>query len=972
MNKSPHRNWLKGAFGLSLGLIVLSGCGGTDEVSRSDRASDRVSGEDWVRQGVFSESRGSEPLELVSAEHRSGDRRLGGYTGGGAQAEEDDLGGLGGADEEFDEEDFDEEEFDDEEFDEEDFDEEELDDEEDVGEEEMEFDDLDELDDQGAQDVLNDLSEQANDAPVARRTRRSDDRSGRSGNADELLRQARLHMENAELIKAERAVNLALRSDPSNSEAQRLHSELRLLLGAGHGGVEAIVDTIFEEQNVAREQAMVEVSRLMSRASSEEEEGQFSQSLKSYERALDIIRSFPFHLNLEEAERRATVAVKRLKQKQRDQEERERRQIQRILTEEIGTRVKTDLKLVENKLRELRRKAIAAEEASDYERAISLYEQILQINPRDEHSALKIVQARDKRHVARMDQIRKATAENYDLALLGLEESSVVYQQIFRYPDLDDWVRLSRREITLEEEIRSAESPAEREIKRKFGQEVTVVFDGEVTFGEALATLGEIGGLNFIPNKDAAAVIDEPLTLSSYENLPLENVLSLVLRAVGVSQQTSYNYSIKEGAIIVGPQSSLAARTYLRFYDMSDLISSRPNFPAPPLALDEQAGKTEDGGLVDLGSDEGELGGDSLDAERLLELIQAELGGDGGGEDDEDVEDTESGISMLAGKLSARTTLENHLKLAALLDQLRKSTGVMVTVESRFLDVQDNFLEDIGISFGSPANSFLPNTIPDIDGVGTSVSPGWEYVNPQGDYNARASSISRLSTPLGSQVDPFNLSAEGGGVYQLNALKAERFQLEAILTGVAKEQEIRRLNSPRVTAFNGQNSHTLVVNQSAFIQDLEVNQTGVIPVINPVIGVLNSGSILEVRPTLSYDRKYVVLEIQPTLAEQLESDVAQLTLSGNFTSVPVELPVLSVTKIKTTITVPDGGTVLVGGLKREIYSKTKIGVPGLLDLPLLNLLLGRRGESILRSNLFVLINAKITVVHEEEARLFGT
>jgi type II secretory pathway component GspD/PulD (secretin) len=276
------------------------------------------------------------------------------------------------------------------------------------------------------------------------------------------------------------------------------------------------------------------------------------------------------------------------------------------------------------------------------------------------------------------------------------------------------------------------------------------------------------------------------------------------------------------------------------------------------------------------------------------------------------------------------------------------------------------------VSWGSGNSTFLPNSIPDIDGAGTSVAPGWEYVNPQGTQNVRMADINRLSGSLGSKVNPFNLSASGGLAYQYNFLKGERYQYEAILTAVAKEQEIKRLNSPRVTAFNGQIAHTLVVNQSAYIQDLEVNQTGVIPVINPVIDVLNSGSILEVRPTISHDRKYVVLEIQPTLAEQLDSEVAVLRLSGNFTEVPVELPVLAVTKIKTTVTVPDGGTVLVGGLKREITQKSQIGIPGFLDIPIVNLLWGRKGNAVMRSNLFVLINAKITIVHEEEARLFGT
>ncbi len=66
------------------------------------------------------------------------------------------------------------------------------------------------------------------------------------------------------------------------------------------------------------------------------------------------------------------------------------------------------------------------------------------------------------------------------------------------------------------------------------------------------------------------------------------------------------------------------------------------------------------------------------------------------------------------------------------------------------------------------------------------------------------------------------------------------------------------------------------------------------------------------------------------------------------------------------------GWSLKTGIRWTIHLKTQIGIPGLLDIPLLNLLFGRRAVSTVRSSLFVLINAKITVVHEEEARLFGT
>jgi type II secretory pathway component GspD/PulD (secretin) len=200
----------------------------------------------------------------------------------------------------------------------------------------------------------------------------------------------------------------------------------------------------------------------------------------------------------------------------------------------------------------------------------------------------------------------------------------------------------------------------------------------------------------------------------------------------------------------------------------------------------------------------------------------------------------------------------------------------------------------------------------------------------------------------------------------------EVFQLEAILTAVSKTQEVRSLDEPRVTCFDGQNAYTMVVDQIAYVKDVEVNQTGVSPVINPVIGSFRVGSILEVRPTVSHDRKYVILEVKPTTAEQVDSKFSQLTLAGGNTIVQVELPVIVMSQIKTTITIPDNGSVLVGGLRRVFERKRSVGVPIIRHIPILNLLFGREGRSVLRNNLFVLLNAKITIIREQEEEAFGT
>ena len=153
---------------------------------------------------------------------------------------------------------------------------------------------------------------------------------------------------------------------------------------------------------------------------------------------------------------------------------------------------------------------------------------------------------------------------------------------------------------------------------------------------------------------------------------------------------------------------------------------------------------------------------------------------------------------------------------------------------------------------------------------------------------------------------------------------------------------------------------------------MEVNQTGVIPVLNPVIGILNTGSILDVRPTVSYDRKYVMLEVRPTLASQTGTRSSIVTLAGGNTSIPIELPTIVVQKIRTSVTVPDGGTVLIGGMKdlQSQYNETYVPILG--RVPMIKNLFRRQGSAALKRSGIVLLKAKITILREEEKRKFGT
>ena len=786
------------------------------------------------------------------------------------------------------------------------------------------------------------------------------------GASTSLVGEARKHRTLGELFEAELKLQQALNLWPSNEPAQQLLDEVRMLRGDRRGEVPVVAKDIREQLMVQRQMLRYEIERQLNRAMKFAENSEYDKAIDSYNRAIDGINHAPFDLGIDAYLVRAKQGLARSESEKKRKDFEDQQTLLRMIQQSKREQEAESLDFIENHIRALRRRATAARENHNYDKAGELYEKILSLNPHDEDAQNQNRLSREHHHIQQLDMLLRANIDNYRKAVLGVLESSVIYQDIFRYPDKDEWIRLSPKVVTIEEQIAKFESPLEKEIRRKLAQSITYGLEEPVPLREALSDLQGLTGVNFfIQSTDIG---DTEVQLETLNNLPLSNVLAFLLKNAG----DGVGYVIREGAVVIAEdEEQLQEPKYLRFYEISDLVDKRPDFPADDLALEEMAGQSDVDAAADIafGDDEEESVGDVYEKDELLSLIARELNAGGEAEGEEEVE----GIRIHpGGKLMALTTLQNHIKLAKILERFRKATGMMVTVESRFLDIQDNFLESIGINIGNAQANFLPNTIPDIDGNGTALNPGYEFTDAGGEMNLRVASIGALSNPLGSQVNPFNLSGTGGGTYQVNAINPDRFVLEALLTGVAKDQEIRRLNSPRVTAFNTQTAHTLVVNQAAYIQDLEVNQTGVIPVINPVIGVLNTGSILEVRPTISFDRKYVVLEIQPTLAEQIGESQALLNLSGGFTTVPVQLPIVSVTKIKTTVNVPDGGTVLLGGLKREVKQEASIGLPALRRLPLANLFFGRNADAALRSNLFVLINTHITVVHEEEARLFGT
>ena len=83
----------------------------------------------------------------------------------------------------------------------------------------------------------------------------------------------------------------------------------------------------------------------------------------------------------------------------------------------------------------------------------------------------------------------------------------------------------------------------------------------------------------------------------------------------------------------------------------------------------------------------------------------------------------------------------------------------------------------------------------------------------------------------------------------------------------------------------------------------------------------------------------------------------------------MQLPTFSYVTVSTTVSVPDGGTVLLGGIKRLSEGRNEFGVPLLNKLPYINRLFRNVGIGRETQSLMMMVTPRIIIQEEEEEKL---
>jgi type II secretory pathway component GspD/PulD (secretin)/tetratricopeptide (TPR) repeat protein len=228
-----------------------------------------------------------------------------------------------------------------------------------------------------------------------------------------------------------------------------------------------------------------------------------------------------------------------------------------------------------------------------------------------------------------------------------------------------------------------------------------------------------------------------------------------------------------------------------------------------------------------------------------------------------------------------------------------------------------------------------------------------------------------------NNIAPFNAIPSAGATFGISFLS----DLEAYLFLTAAQGDARNniVQAPKVTTFNGSTATIFNAQQQSYVATLTPIVAAGAVAFTPTIGTLPDGVTLTVTPVVSADRRYVRLSLAPFFqaVNQLQSfsfggaAVGGGGLGGLGTplTTTVQLPQTTTTTLNTTVTVPDGGTVLLGGVKRMREQRLEYGVPVLAKTPLINRLFRNIGIGRRTDSLMLMVTPKIIILEEEEDRL---
>ena len=370
-------------------------------------------------------------------------------------------------------------------------------------------------------------------------------------------------------------------------------------------------------------------------------------------------------------------------------------------------------------------------------------------------------------------------------------------------------------------------------------------------------------------------------------------------------------------------------------------------------------------------------------------------------------------------RLFVTNTQENLDTIEGILNTLRRAGGTQVTIEAKFIEIQQSDLRELGFDWvlgewgfgsihgsdssvnpafglaGGNANSTFGPTFPVFPNDQTPVANASQKLTQGNRYagtSPEAVTGNRLDALLSGTT--VNSTLKNDTVARMTGLLTNP-QFQVILRALSQRKNVDLLCAPKVTTISGQQAKIEVIREFIYPTEFEpprvstggggggsgggtIFVTGNVTLNSSVVSpptpggfqTRNLGVTLNVTPQIG-ETGLINLTLIPEVSDfdgfidygsrNIASNGGSSTQSSNqnILDFPFPQPVFSTRRVTTSVMVFDGSTVVLGGLMREDSTKIQDKVPFLGDLPLVGKLFRNELENSIKKNLMVFVTARL-------------
>ncbi|MGQ0554197.1 MAG: hypothetical protein ACT4PU_13370 [Planctomycetota bacterium] len=756
--------------------------------------------------------------------------------------------------------------------------------------------------------------------------------------------------------------------DPDDPAAAELYHRTGAILGVQGNELATIAAAARERYAALGDQTRVQILHHQQQGEAALARNDARTAIEAFENALALLRSSPdaSSSGVRPADISARLNFARKMEAERLGQRDEELLAQAQAAEDEARRTESERQAL--RIEQLIERADSAFLNDDYPAAEAALAIVLEIDP--EHVAAASLKriAAQARHSQQDRNTRILYREQWQDTFDELEQDLVPQNDLVLFPDSKSWEQITERGEKAFGGSTGAQTELDRAVAERLEKRIPVNFVDE-PLSEILKHLSTVTGANILMSPTVAGeYADAPYSLEDRSSQPVARILKILLE-----DQTSppLSYTIRDGVVqVIGTDEARHDYT-LEMYDIRDLTFVPSDYAAEdfnllPSGTDPdsfQSGVEDEDPTAFIGED------------ALVGLIQDNIAPESW------TEDPQRTIQTMRGTLVVRQTPDVHAQIRSLLSDLRRNIHTLIHIETRFVEVEDSFLEDIGVDLrglsgadtnGLPLEDFGVSNqggfgAPSAPaGIGTGNDPGIYYGGKNGDIKGHVENL--FDSTLG-ESDTLN----GAGGFSLQALFLDDTNVQAVLRAVTKYQTSNIVNAPSLTLRSGHRGNIKAITTRTYVRDFEPEIAQAAVIAQPELDNVKNGVILDVRAVASADRRFVTLEVRPTVADLIPaedgSDINVDTISlgtGTGSDVELMLPELQIQRLRTTATIPDGSTLMLGGLKRSVEQDMSSGVPFLSDIPVLGSLFSRQGDYTSKRKLIILLTARILAPEEHE------